>query len=250
MPNRAPLVLRSTRILGLTLLVLSSRSFGFNSGNPTALEWNALPDHCRVENPRVFRAPPGANQHRLNEQDSKTRWIGGLWHYCAGLVKLMRAELGSVRMTEGLANEIMGDIDHSLKGLINGGREGHPWTIEMLIAQARVKRLQRQREEALELLEQLRKEHPGFPAIYTTYASVLFDDKRYAEALPVLADGNRATGDQFPEIQYFLGLGYFRNGDITNARTYEKKAREGGYPFRYLTRKLAEHDAKKLRSGR
>ena len=88
------------------------------------------------------------------------------------------------------------------------------------------------------------KHHPRYAPIYTAYAAVYFDRKQYNPAIKVLEQGVKATDGKNGELHYFLGLAYFNAGRIHKAREHEKLARENNYPFRALTRKLAEHDAK------
>ncbi len=77
------------------------------------------------------------------------------------------------------------------------------------------------------------------------YSAVYFDSKDYESAIKALEAGNQAAGGSVGELLYFLGQAHFKAGNIEKARGYANKARTKGYPLRYLSRKLAEHDAQK-----
>jgi predicted Zn-dependent protease len=157
-------------------------------------------------------------------------------------VRLFRVETGGPRISSH-GDELalaMDDMRFSYDKI----NKKDPWAAEMAVAIARVLRLQHKPKDALELLDKTRKLHPEYPPLYTAYTAILFDEKDYAEAAKILAEGNQATGDKIGEIQYFLGIALFRSGDIEGARRFEAKAREAKYPLHRLTKLLADHDKK------
>ena len=214
----------------------------------TTIEWDAWPRICQGE-PRLRkktsmprdRVPPA-----ITKQESDWTTKLGVWHFCTGYIYLLRAQAApNLEERKQLLRYSMGDLHWVPKQIT----PDHPLAPMVSTALARGYSLIGESGKALEILEDLQKHHPGHPSIYSVYTAIYFDQKQYDKAIDILTSGNQATGDKVPELHYFLGVAYLKTGDIENARIYEKKAREGGYPFRYLTRKLAEYDAKHQATG-
>jgi len=170
----------------------------------------------------------------------------GLWHLCAAHIWVRRSELEiNPVKRKTMAKKAFGDINY-VKRQIGPDHVIAPLTYRTL---ARAYRQFGERDKALKELDSVRKHHPSDPNLYSVYTAIYFDEKDYPKAIEILEQGNQATGDKIGELQYFLGLAYFYTDQIDKARIYEEKARQNKYPFRALTRKLAEHDAKKASSS-
>jgi len=133
----------------------------------------------------------------------------------------------------------MGDILYSYEKI----SLQEPLAAEISVTYARALRLAKKPEKALEALNKVRPLHPRYVPLYVAYTVLFFDAEDYPAAAAMLEEGNRQTGDRIGELQYYLGLAYFKSGRIDQAREYEQKARENGYPLRGLARLLAEHDS-------
>jgi tetratricopeptide (TPR) repeat protein len=168
-------------------------------------------------------------------------WSVGGWHYCTGLIKLMRAErTWDPETRQATLKGAMGDILYSYEKI----SLKEPLAAEISVAYARALRLAKQPEKALQVLDKVRPLHPRYVPLYVAYTVLFFDAQDYAAAVATLEEGNRQTGDRIGELQYYLGLAYFKSGQIEQAREYEAKARQNRYPLHGLARLLSEHDAK------
>jgi tetratricopeptide (TPR) repeat protein len=218
----------------------------------TQVEWNSWPPICQanrfinsrqvsISMPRNRPLPPLTEQERIWSKKY------GMWHFCTGYIWLLRAEAtpDPEKRKAYLNREVIGDLNYVPRQI----GPDHPLSPLVDTAYARALHLIGEREKALAILSDLKNHHQKVPMIYTLYAGIYFDQEQYQKAIDVLKAGNQATNDSVPELLYFLGVAYFKIGDIENARIYETKARDGGFPLRYLTRKLAEHDEKKQRAS-
>jgi len=238
--------------LPMALLILTSlltgTSHAFSRVQPTAIEWDLLPDWCRsaghtAGDDRSWKRPQGAqtSARKLSPAEGKLLWGIGGWHYCTGHIKVMRLESRPQRPDrDSLLKQAFGDINYSLSKI----SPEEPWAAQMAVTLARAFRVAREPEKALQVLDKYRPLHPRYAQLYLAYTVVYFDQKDYHSAVEVLEEGNRNTGDRIGELQYYLGLAHFRAGNIEQARLYADKARNNRYPFKALARKLAEYDAK------
>jgi len=215
----------------------------------STIEWDAWPRICQGS--QIIRGktsmPRDRTPPRLTKQEHQWSKKFGIWHFCTGYIHLLRAEANpDQRARKRILNKwVFQDLNWVPKGI----KPEHPLSPLVNTALARALRSVGQHEKAIEVLDKIRKHHPSDPNLYSVYTAIYFDEKDYPKAIEILEQGNQATGDKIGELQYFLGLAYFYTDQIDKARIYEEKARQNKYPFRALTRKLAEHDAKKASSS-
>lgn len=223
----------------LAASLLTAQASALNKVQPTKLEWRALPRLCQTGGHSGFVPPRGERYASISAEEKKLLWDIGGWHYCTGVVKLIRAELGmEPKARKALLVDAHKDVGYSLQRI----PRNQPLAAEIGVAMARIEHLLSHDEKALKILDELQPLHPGYSPLYTAYAAILLKSKEYSRAAEILAAGNTATGDRLGEIQYFLGIALFHAGDIEAARQYEAKAIANHYPLRYLTRLLAQHD--------
>jgi len=242
MDKKSPLFPTSLKVVFIVwLALLSNSALALSRIQPTAIEWDSWPRLCKAAGHTNVEPPLGRSRPTISKQERALIWKVGGWHYCMGYLKVQRLELMTVTLNrKDLLRQALGDILYSFKRIA----KTEPWAAEMAVTYARALRLADKNDQAIEVLDEIKPLHPKYGPIYTAYTALYFDNEEYDKAVAVLEEGNRATGDSLGELQYFLGLAYFKSGNIEQARVYEQKARENEYPLRFLTRKLAEYDAK------
>lgn len=234
-------VVRQPVLAMLVLVVLSSPVIGaYDDIRVTELEYDAWPRYCQaasfIKKP-LSRNPPSYRSKREQYRADKA----GIWHFCAGLVKIRRAELtsSSPKKMYKLAKTGVSGVRFSLD-LVDIKTE--PWAADMLVYMARGQRLMKQLDEAKKNLEIAIKYHPSYPQSYTMLARLHFDAKDYPAAIEDLSRGVAATNGKSGALQYYLGLAYVYNGDLEKAKEQERKARALNFPLKGLARKIAELD--------
>lgn len=207
----------------------------------SVMEWDAWPRLCKAVPRHTVPVPQNRSRPPMSEAETRMNRQLGFWHFCAGYIWLMRSELAvDPERSKALMQKGLGDIYYVQRQL----KPKHPLTPMVHAALARALRQVGEVDKAIELLDKTRKHHPGHAPLYTVQSAIYFDQQDYPKAVEILELGNQATGDRSAQLQYYLGLAYYRNEQIELAREYERKAREGGFPLRYLARKLAEHAAR------
>ena len=236
-----------TPLIALVLLVAwPGISYSFNKVEISKLEYQALPPMCA--NAGHLLLQPGIERRSppLPEGQGQLIWDVGGWHYCNGLVKLRRAELAPRTIeTMAIVKDAIRDMDYSLSRI----NPKEPWAAEMLVAMARAWRILEKPDEAKKFLDIARKNHPSYPQTYLAMATLHFDKAEYTEAVSILKEGVAATEIPSAELEYFLGLAHFKDGNIEAARQQERRARSMGYPLTGLARKLTLHDKSPARDG-
>jgi len=228
-------------------LVLSSSVTAYYKIQPTLVEWDSWPDYCKSAKYLFINTPQGRSKPKLTKKQTDLSGKHGIWHFCHSYIMVQRLELNTHPSQR---EKYLRQADEGIQYVLRQKPDlKEPMIADVVITHARLLRQQKEPEKALKLLDKLRSLHPTYLPIYSAYTALYFDKKTYAPLIALLEEGNKATENKVAEIQYYLGLAYLKAGDIENARIYEKKAREGGYPFRYLTRKLAEYDAKHQATG-
>lgn len=206
------------------------------------MEFEAWPPRCQARPDYVkYRPPPGRKIPSLSPREMARVQKVGLWHYCAGLVLLRRAELAPASDQRiAVAKQALLEVNYSYS-IID---YGDPWFAEMSVSVARVYRVLEKPEKAREYLDLARKVNPRYAPIYTAYSLLFFDEGNYEEAAKILQEGNSATKGKVGELHYYLGLANFNLGNINAARSQAQMARSLGYPLSGLARKIAKHDRK------
>ena len=112
------------------------------------------------------------------------------------------------------------------------------WSAEMAVTAVRERSLLNGPCEAARYLKFARTRHPGYAPSHTATAMRRFDQKEGAAAIEVLQPGLDEAGDS-GELNDFLGLTYFWEGDIDTAKRHAESARALGYLLTGVAREIA-----------
>jgi len=226
---------------------MSPTTYAFYKATPTIVEWDALPDICKDPLRIGIEPPEGRAAIKHNSKQRGFATANGIWHTCHGFIWLHRLELNSYpKKRDIFQRNALGELGYTLRGLLPGSAdEKFPFVAEWLVAHARALFQAKEYKKAIKQLDRARGLFPSYYPLYTVHATIHFNEDQTGLGIEILEEGIKATGDPVGELNYHLGLAYFKAGEIAKARTHEKVARERKYPFRFLTRKLAELDAKK-----
>lgn len=207
----------------------------------TTLEWDSWPRYCQAAGHTGVEPPMGRAKPQLSEREASLGWRIGIWHYCIGYIKVMRAELGILpRDRDAWADEAIGNLNYSYQKI----PKTEPWAAEMAVTIARAYRVLGKGDKAREYLEVARRMRPQYPQTYSVLSMLHFDREEYRQAADILEEGNEATGGRSAELNYFLGLAYVKTGEIEAAREQAKLAKSLGYPLDGLSRQITEHAEK------
>jgi len=233
--------LRLGLLLGAWLQVTPGHAF--QRVDITPGEYERWPYYCQAAPHTKVTPPAGFQRPHLSDEDKAVSSAIGIWHYCIGYIKIQRAELyrNSDRGKELLAS--MGRDFADLRYSFDKIDKSHPWAAEMAITLARGYRLVGKSEQALALLQQARARLPDYPLVYSVISSIYFDQGDYPKAAEVLEEGNRQTGGENPELNYFLGLAYAYDGQLDKAKRQAEISRELGYPLSGLDNKIRRMQA-------
>ena len=227
-------MIRQLSICSLVFLAgFSPACWAWKKVTPTQVEYNAWPDVCKSS--QFLAIPPDNIRPKISEHDHKVLWASGGWHYCTGLLKVRRAELmPPTPEFRDYVEDALKDINVSFVKI----DKQEPWSAEMAVTAARAHRLLKETDEAEKFLKFARSQHPSYAPAYTASAMLSFDAKDYQAAIAILQEGINSSGDS-GELHYFLGLAYFYDGNIEEAKKYAESARSLGYPLTGLARKIS-----------
>lgn len=226
------------------LAIFHQPALAYNRVEITLPEWDSWPRYCQLAGAsnaeaRGIRAPSGRVAPRPTGSEERRIWQVGIWHYCTGLIKIQRAELGIYPVDPAdFVKDAMKDLMYSYERI----SKSDPWASEMAVTVARGYRLQGNLEKASEHLEIARRLRPDYSKTYAVMSMLHFDRKDYDQAVEVLEEGNEATGGTSPELHYFLGLAYFKAHRYEEAKKQARIAEGLGYPLSGLKRMIQDHD--------
>lgn len=224
------------------LLVLVSLPGHTLSFWPNEAEWGSWPEYCRAR--YVVSAAGGDSEYSTRVDRSQIpMWksrLGDAWyglhHHCAGIVLMERAMVEqNPTKRERLLRDALGEHTFTL----NRTSKGNPMHAEIATKLGLTHRALKENKQALRFFEMAIAEQPRTPGGYQGKAMLLRDQGRYSEARDTLIQGNKATEEQSPELQYFIGLVLCDMKDYATAREHARLAYKLGYPLPGLRDKLA-----------
>jgi hypothetical protein len=210
---------------------------------PTAAEWHAWPQYCRVQfssvsDARVFEY--GTVPQEVIE--SWRRTIGdvtfsGLHHWCASIHFRNRArtERDPVQR-DFVLRRAWDDAMYSFSRA-----EPHsPVYPDMAITMAQIRQDMGKPQEAYAALQRSIAAQPTRTEPYVMLAIMHRKAHKLSEARDVLRQADEVTGGSSAEIQYNLGLINLELGDMTAANANARQAYRLGYPLPGLKNKLRQ----------
>lgn len=159
----------------------------------------------------------------------------GEWHYCAGLIYLQRAR------------SISSDVDK--KKVLKIARSEMIFSIkkagsmpvksmEMRTELAKVHYYMGEKSKAFQYLNTAVANYPNHTPIYLALAELNYDNKSSVKAVEKIVSAPEKVLSSSAELNYFVGLHYYKTGKIKLAKDYARTAYELGYPFPWLKNKL------------
>ncbi len=208
---------------------------------PTAPEYQAWPEYCRVQYTLFgeVASVPGGVQYPSSTVESWRRQIGpsfqGLHHFCAAIHFLTRSRAASdPKQQQFLLNRALSDSNFSL----TRADTGSPVYPDMAITASQIKLDQNAGEEAISILK---KAIAVQPARIETYIALSVAQRKLGnvkQARDTLVDADRIAKGESLDVQYNLGLLNLDLGDKTAATENAKKVYGQGYPLPGLRRRL------------
>lgn len=176
------------------------------------------------------------SQAELNAARVEAEYIGGAWHYCGGLVWLNRAVLAPDERTKKYAyRQALSEINFTARKT----PVGNPMFTEIKVNQAKAMFLNNQKEQSRSLLGNLLAQYPNMTAARIELARQLRSDKQTPNAIEVLEQASPKEFETSADLNYFLGVYHYHNGNLPAAKKYGDQAYKLGYPLPWLKQKLA-----------
>lgn len=155
-------------------------------------------------------------------------WKTGGWHYCQGKLKINHAKN---EPNEYLRKQLYEDGIGNAKYTYNRIDKTNPWAAEIAATMAQGYLGLGKRDIAITILDEALKQHPDNSRLLIEYGMLYYYEENYKDALSYFKKANHADDGRSSMTAYFIGLAYYRLGDIENAQIYSNKARDLGYPL-------------------
>lgn len=167
----------------------------------------------------------------------EAEYIGGAWHYCGGLVWLNRAVLASDEHSQKYAyRQALAEIHFTARKT----PVGNPMFTEIKVNHAKAMFLNEQKVQSKDLLNSLLAEFPNMTAARIELARQLRSEKQTKAAIEVLEKASPREFETSADLNYFLGVYHYHNGNLTAAKKYGDQAYKLNYPLPWLKQKLAQ----------
>lgn len=182
-----------------------------------------------------FDAP--FSQSELADGRREAEYIGGAWHYCGGLVWLNRAVLAPDERHKKYAyQQALSEINFTARKT----PVGNPMFTEIKVNYAKAMFLNGQSDRSQSLLNGLLAEFPNMTPARIELARQLRSEKQTKKAIEVLEQASSAEFKTSADLNYFLGVYHYHDGNLTAAKSYGDQAYKLGYPLPWLKQKLAQ----------
>lgn len=166
---------------------------------------------------------------------------GGAWHYCMGLVWLNRAATAPNDQERKFRYKMaLNEINFTARKI----SPARPIYLEVQIHMARALYHNGSKDRSQNLLLKLIREYPAATAARIELASQYRKAKNTAKAIEVLEQATQAEFERSADLNYFLGVYHFHEGDLASAKKYADQAYKLGYPLPWLKNKLAQKGIK------
>lgn len=167
---------------------------------------------------------------------------GGAWHYCAGLVFMSRAGLEASQAKKmATYKRALDEISFSARKV----HEDHRVYGEIHLNQAKAAFLLGDAAASKTMLEQLIQKLPTYVPAKIELSRQLAKTKQLQPAIDLLLSVDPAQRDKSADLNYALGVYYFRLKKHDDALIYARKAYQLGYPLPWLKQQL-RHKGKSL----
>lgn len=166
---------------------------------------------------------------------------GGGWHYCAGLVHIRRAK--NPAATD---YEVDASLHHAISEVqftVRNIEKKNPWYSEIGVTLGDIYKLKGEHKKAIESYNTVIGNFPLYGPAYSAKALLLKDQGKLTEAIKVLEGVDELVINNSAEINYFLGLFYFKLGKLQQASKYSDKAYSLGYPLPWLKQQIKKAKA-------
>jgi tetratricopeptide (TPR) repeat protein len=163
--------------------------------------------------------------------------LGGIWHYCASIIWLYRAEI------ETNAKKKQFNLERARANANFSWTKcpkHEPIRADVGVYLARSHYALGDKHEAHDVLNEAIRLYPQQPSPYLAKAIILKGEGKTKEALKLLEGGNDRLEGRSSEIHYHLGLLYLEVGDLDLAIKHSDEAYKRGYPLMGLKKKIGK----------
>lgn len=225
--------------IGLVLSTISGQVLAFNL-IITEREFLQLSRNCQLYYYSAVgkRLPfdPPFSQSDVNAARVDAEYIGGAWHYCGGLVWLNRALVAPDERSKKTAyQQALLEINFTASKT----PVGNPMYTEIKVNQAKAYYYNGQRDRSKNLLNSLLAEFPTMTLARIELARQHRLEKKTAQAIQILEKASEKEFAVSADLNYFLGVYHYHEGNFAAAKKYGDQAYKLGYPLPWLKNKLA-----------
>lgn len=221
------------------VIFLSPATYAFNV-LITETEFRMLSDNCKkfYSVTQVGRNLGYTNKYSLTEfraafEDAEK--AGGAWHYCAGLVYLSRAALEpSEEKKIATYKRALDEISFSARKV----QPEHRVYGEIHVNQAKAAYLTGDADASRTMLEKLIAKMPTYVPAKVELARQLAKKQQLQDAIDLLMSVDPTIRDKSADLNYALGIYYFRQKNLEQSSIYARKAYQLGYPLPWLKQQL------------
>lgn len=208
----------------------------------TEVEFNQLHRSCQL-----FYASTGTGRKlgfgdrfaadELKKAFMEAERVGGAWHYCAGLVILKRAQQTSDDKKQ-IANykRALDEISFTARKV----QPENPFYGEVRLNLSRTLFYLNDFDKSSTILRNLLVVNPGYLPAYIELARQHDKKGKTQEAIAILNSADDKHKQNSADLNYFIGIYYFKTKDYEKAKQHAKVAYARGYPLPGLRRMLKE----------
>lgn len=173
----------------------------------------------------------------LKQANIEAEKAGGAWHYCAGLVYLRRAQqTGDEKKRISNYKKALGEISFTARNI----PQENPFYSEVQLNQARAFFFLNDFKKSSTILSKLLVVTPGYLPAYIELARQHDKKGKTQEAIAILNSADEKHKQTSADLNYFIGIYYFKTKDYEKAKQHAKVAYARGYPLPGLRRMLKE----------
>jgi tetratricopeptide (TPR) repeat protein len=162
---------------------------------------------------------------------------GGAWHYCGSLVWFQRAMLAKDKTEKAFCyKQALNEVAFTAKKI----SPTNPLFVEVQITNAKAFYYNGMAQRSFSLLHKLVSQFPEMTPVRLELARQYRAAKNTAKAIEILQQATAPEFARSADLNYFLGVYYFHEGNLTEAKKYGDQAYKLGYPLPWLKNKLAQ----------
>lgn len=228
-------------IVGFVLSVVSFSSSAFDVVI-SEVEFSQLHRPCQL-----FFASTGTGRKQgfsgrfsadeLRQANIAAEKSGGAWHYCAGLIYLKRAQQAGTEIKQlGNYRTALTEISFTARNI----EPDSPYYGEVRLNLARALFYLGEFDKSNTTLRNLLVVSPGYLPGYIELARQHDKKGKTKEAIAILNSADEKHKQTSADLNYFIGIYYFKTKDYEKAKQHAKVAYARGYPLPGLRRMLKE----------